>query len=169
MLNAFSALQEKQKNALLIIVPRHPERFEQVFQLAKKQSFETYRKTENALPPEDAQVYIGDTMGEMLIYLALADLVIMGGSFVPVGGHNLLEPAALQKASITGPHTFNFTDITEQLIKVGHTTKVDNAKHLAQSLILHCEHFENLSKQGENGLQVVKSNQGALQKTLASL
>lgn len=169
ILKAFEALQQKEKNALLIIVPRHPERFDSVFQLAKKHAFKTYRKTEYELPPPDSQVVIGDTMGEMVIYLALADLVIMGGSFVPVGGHNLLEPAALKKAAITGPHTFNFTDITEQLIEVGHTTKVENKDQLIQSLFEHCLAFDALSQKGEQGLQVVTNNQGALKKTLVAL
>jgi 3-deoxy-D-manno-octulosonic-acid transferase len=169
ILNTFHVLQEQQKEALLIIVPRHPERFDSVFHLAEKQHFKTYRKTENELPPEDCQVYIGDTMGEMVIYLAMADLVIMGGSFVPIGGHNLLEPAALKKAAITGPFNFNFTDITEQLINVGHTTKVENQQQLSQSLLEHCSRSDRLTQRGELGLKVVKKNQGALQKTLSQL
>eukprot|EP00831_Metopus_contortus_P059024 TRINITY_DN51075_c0_g1_i1.p1 TRINITY_DN51075_c0_g1~~TRINITY_DN51075_c0_g1_i1.p1 ORF type:complete len:365 (-),score=45.26 TRINITY_DN51075_c0_g1_i1:774-1868(-) len=97
ILDAFKVVLQTEKNALLIIVPRHPERFDNVLHLAEKMHFKSYRKTEHKLPPEDCQVYIGDSMGEMFIYLSLADLVIMGGSFVPVGGHNLLEPAALKK------------------------------------------------------------------------
>jgi len=167
MLAAFKALQQTEKNALLIIVPRHPERFDTVFHLAEKHKFKTYRKTECA--PQGCQVYIGDTMGEMVIYLSLADVVIMGGSFVPVGGHNLLEPAALKKPAITGPFNFNFTDITEQLITVGHTTKVENQQQLTQVLLEKCQHPDKLTKQGELGLKVVKANQGALRKTLAQM
>lgn len=169
MLAAFKRVQQTEKNALLIIVPRHPERFNTVFHLAEKQAFKTFRKTECQLPPQECQVYIGDTMGEMVIYLSLADIVIMGGSFVPVGGHNLLEPAALKKPAITGPFNFNFTDITEQLITVGHTTKVENQQQLTETLLNQCLHPDKLTKQGELGLKVVKANQGALRKTLAQM
>ncbi|ABM02198.1 3-deoxy-D-manno-octulosonic-acid transferase [Psychromonas ingrahamii 37] len=169
MLTAFKTLQQTEKNALLIIVPRHPERFDSVFHLAEKKQFKTCRKTEYSQPPQDCQVYIGDTMGEMIIYLSLADLVIMGGSFVPVGGHNLLEPAALKKPAITGPFNFNFTDITEQLINVKHTIKAENPQQLTQLLLKQCWDPDKLTEQGEQGLKVVKNNQGALEKTLTLL
>lgn len=169
ILNAFTTLLNTQKKALLIIVPRHPERFTSVEQLAEKHNFKTFRKTERELPPEDCQIYIGDTMGEMIVYLSLADIVIMGGSFVPIGGHNLLEPAALKKPAITGPFNFNFTDITEQLIRAGHTIKVENQQQLADALLENSLHFDKLTDQGERGLAVVNANQGALQKTLAKM
>ncbi|HVY53976.1 MAG TPA: lipid IV(A) 3-deoxy-D-manno-octulosonic acid transferase, partial [Gammaproteobacteria bacterium] len=104
-------------NALLILVPRHPERFSAVADLIKDQNFSMVRRSEKTACTDDTAVYLADTMGEMFLLYAAADVAFVGGSLVPVGGHNLLEPAVLAKPVITGFQLFNFTDISELLVE----------------------------------------------------
>ncbi|MEZ8688539.1 lipid IV(A) 3-deoxy-D-manno-octulosonic acid transferase [Vibrio splendidus] len=117
VLDAHQKVLEAHPNALLIIVPRHPERFDSVFELCQAQGFETVRRTSQSSQSESTQVYLGDTMGEMLILIGAADICFMGGSLIgdKVGGHNVLEPAALGVPVITGPSYYNFTEIVELL------------------------------------------------------
>ncbi|MDH6027907.1 lipid IV(A) 3-deoxy-D-manno-octulosonic acid transferase [Vibrio splendidus] len=117
VLDAHQKVLEAHLNALLIIVPRHPERFDSVFELCQAQGFETVRRTSQSSQSESTQVYLGDTMGEMLILIGAADICFMGGSLIgdKVGGHNVLEPAALGVPVITGPSYYNFTEIVELL------------------------------------------------------
>ncbi|MEZ9452493.1 lipid IV(A) 3-deoxy-D-manno-octulosonic acid transferase [Vibrio splendidus] len=117
VLDAHQKVLEAHPNALLIIVPRHPERFDSVFELCQAQGFETVRRTSQSSLSESTQVYLGDTMGEMLILIGAADICFMGGSLIgdKVGGHNVLEPAALGVPVITGPSYYNFTEIVELL------------------------------------------------------
>ncbi|ELV8579053.1 lipid IV(A) 3-deoxy-D-manno-octulosonic acid transferase, partial [Vibrio vulnificus] len=114
VLDAHRQVLETHPNALLILVPRHPERFDSVFELCQTQGFETVRRTQTNTIADSTQVYLGDTMGEMLILLGAADVCFMGGSLVgdKVGGHNVLEPAALGVPVITGPSCYNFKEIT---------------------------------------------------------
>ncbi|MDH5896560.1 lipid IV(A) 3-deoxy-D-manno-octulosonic acid transferase [Vibrio splendidus] len=117
VLDAHKKVLESHPDALLIIVPRHPERFDSVFELCQAQGFETVRRTSQSSQSESTQVYLGDTMGEMLILIGAADICFMGGSLIgdKVGGHNVLEPAALGVPVITGPSYYNFTEIVELL------------------------------------------------------
>ncbi|ELE2043466.1 lipid IV(A) 3-deoxy-D-manno-octulosonic acid transferase [Vibrio vulnificus] len=127
VLDAHRQVLETHPNALLILVPRHPERFDSVFELCQTQGFETVRRTQANTIADSTQVYLGDTMGEMLILLGAADVCFMGGSLVgdKVGGHNVLEPAALGVPILTGPSYFNFEEIVatmtkEQIIDIAH-------------------------------------------------
>ncbi|MCU8408730.1 lipid IV(A) 3-deoxy-D-manno-octulosonic acid transferase [Vibrio vulnificus] len=119
VLDAHRQVLETHPNALLILVPRHPERFDSVFQLCQTQGFETVRRTQTNSVADSTQVYLGDTMGEMLILLGAADVCFMGGSLVgdKVGGHNVLEPAALGVPVITGPSYYNFQDLIDTMLQ----------------------------------------------------
>ncbi|ELB2272138.1 lipid IV(A) 3-deoxy-D-manno-octulosonic acid transferase [Vibrio parahaemolyticus] len=119
VLEAHKQILESHPNALLILVPRHPERFDDVFALCKKQGFETVRRTEKQPAENTTQIYLGDTMGEMLVLIGAADICFMGGSLIgdKIGGHNVLEPAALGVPVITGPSYYNFTEIVNLLKK----------------------------------------------------
>ncbi|HFD4653456.1 TPA: lipid IV(A) 3-deoxy-D-manno-octulosonic acid transferase [Vibrio parahaemolyticus] len=119
VLEAHKQILESHPNALLILVPRHPERFDDVFALCKKQGFETVRRTAKQPAENTTQIYLGDTMGEMLVLIGAADICFMGGSLIgdKVGGHNVLEPAALGVPVITGPSYYNFTEIVNLLKK----------------------------------------------------
>lgn len=166
LLAAHRTLLQTLPETLLILVPRHPQRFDQVAQLVTDQSFTLSRRTEKALTT-DTQVYLGDTMGELPMMLAAADIAFVGGSLIERGGHNLLEPAALGKPILTGPSTFNFSDITQQLIKANGAVVVNDAEQVAQQLQQLFSTPEQANKMGHQALVVVKENQGALANTLA--
>ncbi|HHF2884635.1 lipid IV(A) 3-deoxy-D-manno-octulosonic acid transferase [Vibrio diabolicus] len=117
VLDAHRQVLKSHPNALLVLVPRHPERFDDVFTLCQQQGFSTVRRTSMHAVETNTQVYLGDTMGEMLTLMGAADICFMGGSLIgdKVGGHNVLEPAALGIATITGPSFFNFKEIIEMM------------------------------------------------------
>jgi len=111
-------------------------------------------------------VYLGDTMGELLLLFAVADIAFVGGSLVATGGHNLLEPAALEKPVLTGPHDFNFKDINRQMLASKAAICINNAEQLAKQVIRWHENPNAMKAAGKQGLSVVKNNQGALKKLL---
>jgi len=141
VLEAHKKILDSHPNALLILVPRHPERFEDVFELCQGEGFETARRTSQEEVTTSTQVYLGDTMGEMLVLMGAADICFMGGSLVgdKVGGHNVLEPAALGVPIITGPSYYNFEDIVNELLTNGQLTLIDSPATLAESLIHRLE------------------------------
>lgn len=137
VLTAHRQVLELYPNALLILVPRHPERFDAVFELCEKQGFSTVRRTSSTGIVDKTQVYLGDTMGELLVLLGAADVCFMGGSLLgdKVGGHNVLEPAALGVPVIIGPSYFNFKEIVEQLIQGDGIFLCDTPINLAKQLV----------------------------------
>ncbi|MBR9873096.1 MAG: 3-deoxy-D-manno-octulosonic acid transferase [Vibrionaceae bacterium] len=168
VLDAHKQVLESHPDALLVLVPRHPERFDNVFALCQNQGFETVRRTSQSEVTESTQVYLGDTMGELLILIGSADVCFMGGSLIgdKVGGHNVLEPAALGVPVITGPSYFNFSEIID-------TLRNSSAIIIAQDYHAIAEHVSNLIPSGQdrqsiisNALNIVKMNQGAIVRTL---
>jgi 3-deoxy-D-manno-octulosonic-acid transferase len=150
-------------------VPRHPERFGSVFELCQRQGFSTQRRSSGAPLAAGDQVLLGDTMGELLFLYALADLAFVGGSLVANGGHNLLEPAALGKPVLSGPHLFNFLEIAAQLREAGALREVADADDLAQQIEQLWRAPEATQAMREAGLAVMQRNQGALARLLAGL
>ncbi|MDP2573104.1 lipid IV(A) 3-deoxy-D-manno-octulosonic acid transferase [Vibrio penaeicida] len=126
VLNAHKEILKKLPNSVLILVPRHPERFNSVSQRVNNEGFSYSRRTSSA-QIDSIQVYIGDTMGEMLTLMQASDVCFMGGSLIgdKVGGHNLLEPTAIGIPSLIGPSFFNFKSITEDLTSLGVTEITD--------------------------------------------
>ncbi len=158
-------------NALLILVPRHPERFDAMYQLCSEQTFVTQRRTLVGKQPltSDTQVYLADTMGEMLTLLGAADVCFMGGSLLgdKVGGHNLLEPTAMNLPSLTGPSYYNFKAITEELLALGIVAVVATPEELADKVRTRL-----LTPQSdiiEKTQKFMRANSGALQRTLDKL
>ncbi|MCF6765258.1 lipid IV(A) 3-deoxy-D-manno-octulosonic acid transferase [Thiotrichales bacterium 19S3-7] len=150
-------------NALLIHVPRHPERFDSVYELLTT-SFKTTRRSIGESVSEKTQAYLGDTMGEMMCLFTASDLAFIGGSLIKRGGHNTLEPAAIALPVLSGPYTFNFAEITKTLIDADALILVNDCQSLAD-YVIKLFNDQSLRKQlGNNAFQVVKSNQGALQK-----
>lgn len=168
---AHQRLLEKIPNALLILVPRHPERFASVGELCNSNGFPTVSRTSNNAVSDNTKVYLADTMGEMMTLIAASDICFMGGSLIgdKVGGHNLLEPAALGKPTITGPSYYNFLDITQQLTRAKATTVVSDSIQLAEQLTHLFSKPQTALNMGNAALQVVKQNQGALKKTLHAI
>ncbi|MDP5292839.1 lipid IV(A) 3-deoxy-D-manno-octulosonic acid transferase [Oceanimonas sp. CHS3-5] len=161
-------LLESHPNALLILVPRHPQRFDQVAALVQKHRLSLHRRTQDE-PVATPQVYLGDTMGELPIMLAAADIAFIGGSLIERGGHNLLEPAALGKPVLTGPSTFNFNDIRRELQQAKGAGVVTSSQMLAQTLMQLFADEPQRNAMGAAALSVVKANQGALSRTLTAI
>ncbi|WLG95364.1 lipid IV(A) 3-deoxy-D-manno-octulosonic acid transferase [Pseudomonas sp. FP198] len=169
VLAAHQRLLASYPDALLILVPRHPERFDSVAQLCACEGFATVRRSSAQPVTAQTSVLLGDTMGELLFLYALADSAFVGGSLVPNGGHNLLEPAALAKPVLSGPHLFNFLEIAAQLRAAGALQEVEDAESLALAVQRLFELPRDAQRMAEAGLKVMRSNQGALQRLLDGL
>ncbi len=169
VLDAHRRLLANHPDALLILVPRHPERFNSVFELCQREGFSTVRRSTGADVDAQTSVLLGDTMGELLFLYALADSAFVGGSLVANGGHNLLEPAALAKPVLSGPHLFNFLDIAAQLREAGALAEVEDAEGLAVEVQRLFELPRDAQRMADAGLAVMRRNQGALQRLLDGL
>ncbi|MGE7098476.1 lipid IV(A) 3-deoxy-D-manno-octulosonic acid transferase [Pseudomonas fulva] len=168
ILQAHQQLLQVHGDALLILVPRHPERFDAVHAICSQQ-FATVRRSTGLPVLAQTQVLLGDTMGELLFLYALADMAFVGGSLVPTGGHNPLEPAALALPVLMGPHVFNFLEISAMLREAGALQQVDDAQGLAGAVQRLVELPQDARRMGEAGRAVMRANQGALQRLLAGL
>jgi 3-deoxy-D-manno-octulosonic-acid transferase len=169
ILAAHRQLLKTRTDTLLILVPRHPERFEAVHELCLNQGLTTRRRSTGQDVQAGDQVLLGDTMGELLFLYALADIAFVGGSLVANGGHNLLEPAALGKPVLSGPHLFNFLEIATQLREAGALSEVENAEQLTGRLATLLDAPTEMARMSQAGLAVLKANQGALQRLLTGL
>jgi 3-deoxy-D-manno-octulosonic-acid transferase len=169
LLDAHRHLLAIHPDALLILVPRHLERFETVFAQIRQQGFQASRRSTGEAVGAGTQVLLGDTMGELLFLYALADLAFVGGSLVANGGHNLLEPAALGKPVLSGPHLFNFLEIAELLRKAGALIEVDDASGLTTALRRLIELPRDAERMAAAGQTVMRANQGALGRLLEGL
>jgi 3-deoxy-D-manno-octulosonic-acid transferase len=169
VLSAHRTLLQSHANALLILVPRHPERFNSVFELSQQQGFASVRRSVAEPITHETSVLVGDTMGELLFLYALADIAFVGGSLVPNGGHNLLEPAALDKPVLSGPHLFNFLEIAAMLRAAGALEEVSDAVGLASTVQRLIEQPAAAKAMADAGLAVMKANQGALEKLLGGI
>ncbi|MFV8413559.1 lipid IV(A) 3-deoxy-D-manno-octulosonic acid transferase [Vibrio owensii] len=170
VLEAHKKILESHPNALLILVPRHPERFEDVFELCQGQGFETARRTSQEEVTISTQVYLGDTMGEMLFLIGAADICFMGGSLIgdKVGGHNVLEPAALGVPVIIGPSYYNFKEIVTQLTKHNGII-ISSSKELESHFynLISTPTYQSLLK--HSALEIVLKNSGAIDRTVSNL
>ncbi|MCB1659120.1 MAG: 3-deoxy-D-manno-octulosonic acid transferase, partial [Pseudomonadales bacterium] len=167
VLTAFKQIQQQFNNALLVLVPRHPERFDKVADLIAKQGFSIARRSQQQAITSEVSVFLGDSMGELLLWFALADVAFVGGSLVNVGGHNPLEPAALAVPIVTGMTMFNFKQITDILLQAGALQQGHDAAELAKIVCEWLANPEQKQKDGQAGLAVVNANKGALKKHLA--
>ena len=154
VLAAFKHIQQQFNQALLMLVPRHPERFDQVAELITKQGFSMARRSQQQAVTPDIEVFLADSMGELLLWLAVADVAFVGGSLVNVGGHNPLEPAALAVPIVTGQTMFNFKQITEILLQAGALKQAANSQELADIVCDWLSNPEQKQQAGLAGLQV---------------
>ena len=161
LLNAARQIRAHFADLLLIIVPRHPERFDRVSALAQKSGVKTLRRSAHRPCPSDVQVLIVDTMGELPLFYAASDVAFVGGSLVPHGGHNLLEPAILGRAVVTGPHFFNFNEITKQFLTANAALQVNDTQELAKTVITLLKNSEQRAHMTEAGLKLIANSQGA--------
>jgi 3-deoxy-D-manno-octulosonic-acid transferase len=162
VLQAFDEVLQALPDSLLVLVPRHPERSQAVSALARRSGHVTVMRSESPATCTDAGVFIGDTMGELPLYYAASDVAFVGGSLVPEGGHNMLEPAALGIPVVFGPHVHDVTEISERLSEVGAGRRVDD-KHALAMAVVEYMHDANLRHvAGQRGREFVKENRGAL-------
>ena len=171
-LTAFKELLSRYPSLLLVLVPRHPERFEHVANLCLEQQLTLAKRSESTII-NDEQVWILDSLGELMAAFALSDIVTMGGSFSEIGGHNPLEPALFNKPVIVGHNMSNFNEIMQQLRQENAIIELTNSTPTNESSTQLVNEISALLQQpkrqqtlGENALKVVLQNQGASEKTL---
>lgn len=152
-------------NLLLVLVPRHPERFKSVGNLCESRGFVLAKRSSGDVTSA-TQIVLGDTMGELLLLFGASDIAFVGGSLVPNGGHNFIEPAAWQLPLLSGEHVFNFAEVAQLLQNAGGLVLVNSADILAQQVELLCLNNQERQKRGFAALTVANENRGALQKTL---
>jgi 3-deoxy-D-manno-octulosonic-acid transferase len=166
VLDAHREVLSRLPGALLVLVPRHPERFDRVAALVERQGFTLARRSAGTGFSDEISVFLGDTMGELPAFLAAADAAFIGGSLVPVGGHNLLEAAAVGVPVTLGPHVFNFAQITELMVREGAALQVVDAHALAGCMLEWLGDAAARTRVGERGRRVVEENRGALSRLL---
>lgn len=166
IIDAHKKLLQQDPQTLLILVPRHPERFNDVATLLDAQGLRLARRSLDE-PVSTAQVLLGDTMGELTAFFGASQQAFVGGSLVETGGHNPIEPAAWALPVFMGPHVFNFSAISALLVKAGGMRLVANADMLADFLAQNWREETKRNSQGEKALAVVEQNRGALDKQLA--
>ena len=153
---------------LVIVVPRHPERFDEVFQLAQDLQLNTQRRSLGQSIAADTQVYLADSMGEMWLWYALSQVCFVGGSLnEPGGGHNILEPIALHVATVLGKNYFNFQTIVDEFVAVEGLTVVQDAEQAAQVLIELLTDEPKAKRLNSAAQQIMQKNTGSLAKHIA--
>jgi len=164
LLDALTIVRESLPDSLLVIAPRHPERFQTVIDLCVKRGFQTVSYSHKDAYEPDVQVFVLDTLGQLPMYYAAADIAFVGGSLVPVGGHNMLEPACLGLPVLTGSYLFNFNEIASLLANVDALIQVTNAEQLASKVLALFSDGNQRYNMGLRAKQVVLENQGSINK-----
>lgn len=163
VLDAFLAAKNSCPDLLLVLVPRHPERFSTVYRLTNRFGCKTILRSDNQGEIEaDTEVYLIDTMGELTLFIAASDFAFIGGSLVPTGGHNVLEGCAAGVAVVFGPHMFNFQEISNQVIERGAGIQILNSEELSEVVVKLVQDPVLRDQYGTQGKQFVEENRGAL-------
>jgi 3-deoxy-D-manno-octulosonic-acid transferase len=175
LLDVFSNIttQQQFKDLRLAIVPRKPERFDEVAQLIKDAGFDFVRysdiKNTDARCPDKTPVILGDTMGDLRKFYSLSTIIFVGRSLVPMGGSDMMEAAALGKSTLFGPHAFNFRQTVNALLKDEGAVMVKDQQDLLQTMQKCLTDIDFAQKIAKNGRQVIKKNQGATTKTIEQI
>lgn len=154
------------EGVLLVVVPRHPQRFAEVESLLKSGNISYVKRSEGRKVDSGTKVFLGDSMGEMYAYYAACDCAYIGGSLLPFGGQNLIEAASLGKPVFFGPHTYNFEEACHLALQAGAAVRVENAPKLAKAAARLLSDPERLKKMGDAGLAFAAHNRGAIQKIM---
>ncbi len=154
---------------LTVIVPRHPQRFDEVAGLLARRGIRFQRRSENRPVEADIQVVLGDSMGEMFAYYAACDIALIGGSLLPFGGQNLIEACAVGRAVLIGPHTYNFAVASEQAIACGAAQRIGSESELPERLQHLFGHPTELAEMSAQGKRFVAAHQGATAVALQSV
>ncbi|MET0105820.1 MAG: lipid IV(A) 3-deoxy-D-manno-octulosonic acid transferase [Sedimenticola sp.] len=167
VLAAHKMIRQHLPDALLVLVPRHPERFDRVATLGQKAGFTVARRSAGGTCDASVDLFLGDTMGELTLFLAASDVAFVGGSLVATGGHNVLEPAALGVPVVFGPHMFNFALISSMLLSENAAVQIADEVQLAEVVTGWLSDASERACVGENGRAVVESNKGALERLMS--
>jgi 3-deoxy-D-manno-octulosonic-acid transferase len=162
VLAAFKRCLAETPSLLLVLIPRHPERFVKAGKLSEDKGFTTVRRSDGGVVEPNIQVVIGNSMGEMLDYYSVATIAFVGGSLVDTGCQNVLEPAAMGIPILVGPSQYNFATICKQLEHAGGLKTIQNEMELAQSVSTLIADERARQEMGERGKQLVRENQNAL-------
>jgi 3-deoxy-D-manno-octulosonic-acid transferase len=169
LLEVHQALLKRFPRLLLILVPRHPERFAEVRGLIEKSGLVVVSRTEGRACSASTNVLLGDTMGEVPLFYAMSDIAFIGGSLVPIGGHNLLEPAVQGLPLVTGPHLFNSQDIADMFVASEAVRLVSNKDELVGVIQDLLDRPDYAAELGQNAFNLLQANRGALQRLLLLL
>lgn len=167
VIGAFKQVLNRYPDTLLILVPRHPERFDQVATLLKRHQLNTVRRSSHQSLSPSTQVLLGDTMGELMTFWACADIAFVGGSLINHGGHNPLEPATFAVPLLSGPYIVNFAAIYQMLMEQKAIIMVEDTLSLAQQIIHLLSEPQIAKQQGLRAEQVMAHNRGAKQQLQA--
>ncbi len=161
-------LQQHRPDILLMLVPRHPQRFDDVAHMIRARSLPLVRRSTmgDAEVGIDVRVVLGDSMGEMFAYYAACDVAFVGGSLLPLGGHNLIEASAVGKPVLIGPHTFNFSDAAENAIAAGGAQRVADAGDMWQHAMRLLDDAAARKQMGENARYFAQQHGGATARTM---
>jgi 3-deoxy-D-manno-octulosonic-acid transferase len=152
---------------LLLLVPRHPQRFNEVAGLIEAAGLPYRRRSSDALPDPATRVLLGDSLGELFAYYAACDVAFVGGSLMPLGGQNLIEAASVGRPVLVGPHTFNFEEATRLAIEAGAALRVDDAASLLENALRLLNDAPARACMGEAGLAFAARHRGAAARTAA--
>ena len=169
VLDAFEQVLDGLPGSLLVLVPRHPERFREVAAHVRRRGIEPVLRSRRPMDCSGAQVFIGDTMGELPLFYAAADVAFVGGTLVERGGHNMLEPAALGLPVLFGPHVFNFAEISRRLLDAGGARTVSDSASLGRAVIDYLRDADLRHATGAKGRAFVEGNRGAGIRVLAMI
>ncbi len=161
VLDAYARVLDRIPQCLLLLVPRHPERFAAAAALCRRRGYATALRSRTPASFDGVDVYVGDSMGELPLLYAASDVAFVGGSLVPTGGHNLLEPAALGLPVLFGPHVFNFAEISARLLDAGAAWQVADERELGERALTLLSDANLRHNAGDRGRQFVERNRGA--------
>ncbi|MEO7199517.1 MAG: 3-deoxy-D-manno-octulosonic acid transferase, partial [Dokdonella sp.] len=166
VLDAHRQIVRELPAALLLLAPRHPERFRVVEHVVRGHGFGVATRSVQGTPGPEQQVFVIDAMGQLMPYFAVAEVAFIGGSLVPIGGHNVLEPAALCTPVLVGPHTFNFEEITLSLIQHGGAERVLDSTELARHVLQLLRDPQQRQRMGRAAQEVFERERGAVQRVM---
>lgn len=167
VLAAFDTVKTTLPQLLLVLVPRHPERFDHVARLCQHRGYTLVRRSQKPSVHLETDIYLGDTLGDLAMLYATADVAFVGGTLVAVGGHNLLEPAAVGLPIIIGEHVFECAEISQHLLAQHAAQQVSNASQLSQVVLRLLTDTPLRTQSGQNARSFFERNQGASQKLFA--
>ena len=158
-----------EKPPLLVLVPRHPERFDSVYELCSRAGFSVAKRSDKDADVSRAAILLGDTMGELMLFYGACDIAFVGGSLVPNGGHNMIEPAAWGVPIISGPHLFNFSEVSQLLIGGDAMLICESATQLAEQCVGLLQNPQRRQSMGDAAKHIADENRGALAKLLEQI